>query len=88
MTSILVLWKGTINDPCQHYRMKNPHCPKSACPAWQVEFFIKPGNKDVRVSACEWEELLISCVVEIIYFNNCIVVLIINKQIYEVSRMS
>lgn len=43
MTSPLVSWQGTINDPCQHYRMKNPHCPSNTRPAWQLEFFIRSG---------------------------------------------
>lgn len=52
MTSPLVSWQGTINDPCQHYRMKNSHCPNIARPAWQLEFFISPGSGRKGVKQC------------------------------------
>lgn len=40
MTSSLVPWQAVINDPCPHYRMKNPYCPRDET-TWQMEFFMR-----------------------------------------------
>lgn len=51
MTSPLLSWRGTINDPCQHYWMKNPHCPSVAA---------QPGNWNSSLGLAIEESAFIS----------------------------